>query len=140
MFHENALAIATATATDRSTFPVDSVAAVGATFTYENELGSTMTFTVGAGGELSGTYTSAVSGGGGPVSGPMAGFIDSHSIAWSVSWPNAPAVTSWTGAFISNGTGFNIETLWYMATQASTSGAPFWTAVQAGADTFTPTP
>ena len=134
MLHENALAIANAT--DRSELPIDAVLAAGATVTYVNELGSTAAFTVGVGGTLSGTYTSAVSGGGTAVSGPITGFVDGYAIAWSVSWPNAPAITSWTGAFIQSGTGFQIETLWYMATQSSSSATPFWTAVNAGADTF----
>ena len=135
MLHENALALANAT--DRSELPIDAVHATGSTTTYVNELGSTAVFTVGSGGLLSGTYTSAVSGGGGPVSGPITGFIDGYAIAWSVSWPNTPAITSWTGAFISSGTGYEIEALWYMATQASSSSTPFWNAVHAGADTFT---
>ncbi|GAA0662688.1 hypothetical protein FHT00_001363 [Sphingomonas insulae] len=63
--------------------------------TWVNELGSTATFTFGANGMLSGTYTSKVSGGGGTISGAITGYYKGYTIAWSVLWPtNPPAITS----------------------------------------------
>jgi len=138
MLHEQALAIALATE-EAGDAAIDSPLA-GASIVYVNELGSTAAFTFGASGVLTGTYTSTVSSGGGTISGAITGWYRGYAIAWSVAWPtNPPAITSWTGEAINSSGSGSIETLWYMVTQTPNPGDPtqFWTAVNAGADTFT---
>lgn len=139
MRHEQALAFALAG--ERQGLASAESPLAGASATWVNELGSTAAFTFGPNGTLTGTYTSKVSSGGGSISGPISGWYAGNTIAWSVAWPtNPPAITSWTGEAVSTGSGYAIETLWYMVTQTANPGDPsqFWTAVHAGADTFTP--
>lgn len=142
MLHEQALALAIG-ANENTALSVatDDVFLVDTTGTFVNQLGSTATLNFGANGQLTGTYTSNVSSGGGTISGPITGWYDGWTIAWSVNWPTkTPAITSWTGQYIQNGSAFTIQTLWYMVTQTANPGDPtqFWTAVNAGTDTFTP--
>ncbi|MEH3160331.1 MAG: avidin/streptavidin family protein [Sphingomonas taxi] len=139
MKHEQALALALAGG--EQGFAPASSPLIDASATWVNELGSTAQFNFGAGGVLTGTYTSNVSTGGGSISGPITGWYSQNAIAWSVAWPtNPPAITSWTGEAVRAASGYVIETLWYMVTQTANPGDPtqFWTAVNAGADTFTP--
>jgi hypothetical protein len=135
MKHENALGLMLAHATHGHAASASPRA--GTSFVYKNELGSTASFSLDGNNSLSGTYTSVVSGGGQPVSGPITGWVNGYAITWSVLWPtNPPTLTSWIGEFLTNGT---IETLWYLVGQTATPGDPtqFWTAINAGTDTFT---
>jgi hypothetical protein len=137
MLHEQALTTATANSTTGADWTASAL--TGTSVTYVNELGSTMKLQFGNNGVVTGTYTSKVSSGGGTISGPVAGWYQGLMIGWSVMWPtNPPALTVWVGEFIVPS--YKIETLWYMGTQTATPGAPdqFWTAINAGADTFTP--
>lgn len=139
MRHEQALDLAMAPVGGRAEAAGPSLADVAVTWV--NELGSTAAFTFGAGGAVTGTYTSPVSSGGGTVSGPIAGWCDGYVIAWTVLWPtNPPATTAWVGEAVRGPAGTVIETLWHLVTQTPTPGDPtqFWTAIHAGADTFTP--
>jgi Avidin family len=57
-----------------------------------NELNSKMTLKV-QGVKISGTYTSAVSGGGGSVSGKLSGYVNGNMISFVVNWPSS--ITAW---------------------------------------------
>lgn len=53
-----------------------------------NELNSYMELDVD-GSEISGTYTSAVSGGGGPVTGDLSGYVNGNLISFVVNWSSS---------------------------------------------------
>ncbi|MBY0337401.1 MAG: avidin/streptavidin family protein [Acetobacteraceae bacterium] len=103
---------------------------------WRNELGSTMELAV-QGGSITGTYTSAVSSGGGPVTGALAGHVNGDLIAFTVRWP-APAITAWVGQLVVAGGAEAIETLWQMTTNVADAEEPtkLWQSVLAGADRF----
>jgi Avidin family len=103
---------------------------------WHNQLGSTASFVV-AGNILTGTYTSAVSGGGTPVSGPISGYINGDLIAFSVNWPSA-AITAWVGQLVTDNAVDTIKTLWQMTTNVADADEPtgLWASVYAGADNF----
>lgn len=107
----------------------------GQAYTWRNELGSTMTFTL-SNMQLSGTYQSAV-GADGPVSGPLLGWTDGGVIAFAVNWPNS-AITTWTGHLMIGDDGLIIETLWQMGTALENPTKPddLWTSILAGSDRF----
>ncbi len=117
--------------------------AVGATRydfsgTWVNELGSTMD--VAASDELlTGTFTSRVSGSGGPAKGSLTGWASGYLIAVTVRWDATAAITSWVGQFVREGTGEAIESLWQMTNATANPEDPteLWHSVLAGADRFT---
>jgi hypothetical protein len=108
---------------------------------WQNEYLSTVNFVVN-GPSVSGTYTSAVSGGGTPVSGPIVGCLSGDTIAFSVIWPTKQAsITSWVGQAVTGPLGTPVlETLWYLVSDISEDPSQVWTSVYAGADIFTPAP
>jgi hypothetical protein len=103
---------------------------------WHNQLGSTANFAV-AGNVLTGVYTSAVSSGGTPVSGPISGYINGDLISFSVVWPSA-AITAWVGQLVSENAVDTIKTLWQMTTNVPDASEPtgLWASVYAGADNF----
>jgi Avidin family len=102
-----------------------------------NELGSQADFVI-QGSDISGTYTSAVSGSGSPISGIVTGFINGDLIAFSVLWPTA-AITSWVGQLNDNSGNEVIQTLWQMTVNVPELEEPtqLWASINAGADNFT---
>jgi len=103
---------------------------------WQNELGSTMTIMSFDGENFSGTYTSAVSEGEGPVTGTLAGTLAGDAVAFTVNWsPTFSSATSWNGLVLTSGGELVIYSLWHLAsTPESTEG--FWQSIQAGADLF----
>ena len=103
-----------------------------------NELHSSMELTV-RGTSVSGKYTSAVSGEGGTVSGPIIGYVAGDVIAFSVLWPGAtPSITSWVGQLVTENGEQTLDTLWHLIVNASDAQDPnsIWTTIHAGADSF----
>ncbi len=101
---------------------------VGATYTWVNELGSTMTTSWGADGLITGTYVSLVGCGAGTAR-PLTGWWNNAAVTFTVNWQECKSLTSWTGNY---GAG-KITTLWLL----TLSGPPQWNSINAGADTFT---
>lgn len=133
MHHEKAVAIAESSASAAANANI-----AGA---WKNELGSVMEIAV-SGNIVSGTYTSAQSGGGGPVSGPLQGYVAGDLVSFQVLWPGG-SITAWVGHVFGGGGGTIaslIETLWYLVSEIPNPDDPddFWQAVLAGADSFIP--
>ncbi len=99
-----------------------------ATYTWVNELGSTMTTTWGVDGLITGTYVSAVGCGAGTVR-PLTGWWNNAAMTFTVNWQECNSLTSWTGNYALG----KITTLWLL----TVSGPPEWNSINAGADTFT---
>ena len=105
---------------------------------WQNELDSIMNITSMSGANFSGTYTSSVSGGGGPVTGSLSGTISGDAIGFTVNWsPAANSVTSWNGLLLSDAGNPVIYTLWHLATTPE-QNSDFWESILAGADLFVP--
>ena len=126
MKHEDALALAPAAPGTQADFSGH----------WKNELKSTMDLTV-SGSAVTGTYTSHVSGGGGPITGPIVGFVSGHTISFIVNWPSA-SITAWVGHLVKERHHEVIETLWQLATPTTNPNDPteLWESVFAGADRF----
>jgi hypothetical protein len=101
---------------------------------WKNELTSTMELTQNA-DRLSGTYTSAVSGGGGSTIGDLQGYVDGDLISFIVHWRDFQAITAWVGQLDPQTAAQTIRTLWQMTKQVA-SGEE-WASINAGADSFT---
>jgi hypothetical protein len=103
---------------------------------WRNQLGSTMQLTV-TGTQVSGSYESAVSSGGGTIRGDLTGHVNGDLIAFTVNWP-VPAITAWVGQLTSDGGNDVITTLWQMTTNVPDNEEPrgLWQSVLAGADRF----
>ena len=101
---------------------------------WKNELTSTMDLTQNA-DRLSGTYTSAVSGGGGSTIGDLQGYVDGDLISFIVHWRDFQAITAWVGQLDPQTAAQTIRTLWQMTKQVA-SGEE-WASINAGADSFT---
>lgn len=96
---------------------------------WKNELASSMTV-VQNGSAVSGTYTSAVSGGGASTSGDLTGYVDGDLIAFVVHWRDFQAITSWVGQL----EGGSLKTLWQMTKQVAVGEE--WASINAGSDVF----
>jgi hypothetical protein len=107
--------------------------------TWQNELGSTMIITSFDGKNFSGSYTSAVSGGSGPVTGTLTGTLSGDAIGFTVNWsPTYSSVTSWNGLVLTWGEGLAIYALWHLAATPE-SATDVWESILAGADLFVQT-
>jgi hypothetical protein len=105
---------------------------------WQNELGSEMAIKSFDGTTFSGTYTSAVSSGGGSVTGTLAGTVNGDAIGFLVNWGGSiSAVTSWSGLLLGDQSSLLIYSLWHLASTPSTVEA-FWESILAGADIFIP--
>ena len=103
-----------------------------------NELHSSMDLTI-RGTSVSGEYTSAVSGEGGTVSGPIAGYVAGDVIAFSVLWPGTtPSITSWVGQLVTENGAQTLDTLWHLILSVPDAQDPnsIWTTIHSGADSF----
>jgi hypothetical protein len=106
---------------------------------WKNQYGSVAEFTV-TGSDVTGTYTSAVSSGGGSISGPIVGHTTGDIISFAVLWPSAkPSITTWAGQVIDDNGSEVLKTLWYLVTDIQDASEPtgLWAATYAGADEFT---
>ncbi|MES2045095.1 MAG: avidin/streptavidin family protein [Pseudomonadota bacterium] len=104
-----------------------------------NELGSTMTVTAQApDGHFSGAYTSAVSGTGQQVHGPVQGFVTNDSVGWVVDWtPTFRSTTSWAGKILRDPTGAPmIYTLWNLSRELADPAEDWWESFLSGSDRF----
>lgn len=114
------------------------LAGTGATYdfsgTWKNELGSGMVLSQ-AGNTLSGTYQSAVSGGGGSTTGDLIGYVDGDLVSVIVHWRDFQAITAWVGQLVPNASPAQILTLWQMTQQVAVGEE--WKSINAGTDTFT---
>jgi hypothetical protein len=102
--------------------------------TWANELGSQMVLSQN-GDALSGTYDSAVSGGGTSTTGDLLGYVDGDLISVVVHWRLFQAITAWVGQLVPNASPAQILTLWQMTQQVSAGDE--WQSINAGTDTFT---
>jgi hypothetical protein len=103
-----------------------------------NELGSRMEL-VQDGDQLTGTYTSPVSQGGGTATGALVGWVSGLLIAVTVRWDSYAALTSWVGQVVEpSGLPDAIEALWQMTNAIPDPSQPgeLWQSVLAGADEF----
>jgi Avidin family len=133
MQHEKALGRALATS---------GIAIAAANFSghWVNELHSSMELTID-GNSVSGTYTSKVSSNenGGPVSGPVIGYVAGDVIAFSVLWPGSTAsITSWVGQIVTENGDQTLNALWHLIVNVPNAEDPnsIWTTIHAGADIF----
>jgi hypothetical protein len=103
---------------------------------WENELISTMDLTI-TGSNVTGNYTSTVSGTGQTISGPIIGVVSGQVISFIVNWPNA-SITAWVGHLVKEGSDEVLETLWNLAMSMPNPNDPneLWESVFAGADRF----
>lgn len=100
-----------------------------------NELHSSMDLTI-SGASVSGKYTSAVSGEGGPVCGDIIGYVASDVIAFSVLWPGpVPSITSWVGQLVMKNGEDVLDTLRHLVVSVPDAEDPnsIWTTIHAGA-------
>ena len=102
--------------------------------TWVNELGSEVVL-VQANDMLTGTYESAVSGGGTTTTGDLQGYVDGDLISFVVHWRDFQAITAWVGQLDPNASEETINTLWQMTKQVSAGEE--WASINAGADYFT---
>lgn len=104
---------------------------------WKNQMGSTMDLAV-THSDLTGTYTSSTSGGGGPVTGTLKGFVAGDLISFLVLWPGG-SMTAWTGQLVDDVAAPRIKTLWHLVTDVPEGDEPtkLWTSTFAGADEFT---
>jgi hypothetical protein len=103
---------------------------------WENELGSTLDITNFNGTVFSGTYTSSVSSGQNPVSGPVEGTLAGDAVGFTVNWlPTYSSVTSWNGLLLTDGSSLALYTLWQLASTPE-SELNYWESILAGADLF----
>jgi hypothetical protein len=102
-----------------------------------NELTSYMDLTIN-GTVVTGTYVSAVSDNGGPVSAPLAGTVAGDLLSFTVNW--GMAITAWVGHGVVDDAGNpQILTLWHLVQPVDNEENPKqqWKMVLAGADEFT---
>ena len=102
---------------------------------WTNELGSYMDLTI-KGTAVTGTYVSAVSSGGGPISMPISGTTVGDLISFTVNWGSA--ITAWVGHGVLSNEQPQILTLWHLvlAIDDETNPEEEWKTVMAGADEF----
>lgn len=126
MKHEHALELA----------PKRSATRVSFNGKWRNELKSTMTLRV-KGTTVGGKYTSHVSSTGDTVSGPISGFVNGYTIAFTVRWP-VPSITAWVGQLVRHKGRDVLTTLWQLTSEVESPGnsTELWNSVNCGADTF----
>ena len=109
--------------------------------TWINELGSKMIVNnQDPDGSFTGQYSSAVSGQGPAVGGPLSGYLSGDSIVFVVTWDGYPSATAWSGLVLTMPSGDPvIYALWHLAVTPQ-SDANWWEAINAGADLFYWTP
>ncbi|MBC5768725.1 avidin/streptavidin family protein [Ramlibacter albus] len=132
MKHETALQIAVKT--ENKPGPKSPATWLGK---WENQIGSEMTLAV-TGTDVTGSYTSASSSGGGPVTGALKGNVSGDLISFLVLWPGG-SMTAWTGQLVDDQTAPRIKTLWNLVTDVPDPEEPkrLWTSTFTGADEFT---
>lgn len=101
-------------------------------YTWVNELGSTMTFTIASNSSVTGTYVSKVGCEAGKPF-PLLGWYNNLAITFTVNWYQCKSLTAWTGHWVTIGGSNQIVTLWYLAI----SGDQKWNSTVAGTDVFT---
>jgi hypothetical protein len=135
MNHEKALAALLNV--KRAAPPAAAKPFVGFAGKWQNEYQSVADFKVN-GSNVSGTYTSKVSGSGKTVSGPIVGQLSGDVIAFTVLWPtDDPSITSWVGQVTNDGGAETLETLWHLVMNISEDPNDVWKSVLAGAHFFT---
>ncbi len=103
-----------------------------------NEYGSTMDLTV-TGNQLTGSYTTAVSSTGQPLTAPLTGTVQGDLVSFTVNWTPLMSITAWVGQMVDEAAGTpRIVTLWQMTTEVPDDQEPtgLWTSILAGTDTF----
>lgn len=101
-----------------------------------NQYKSTMDLVINE-SDVTGSYTSASSASGGPVTGPLKGYIAGDRISFMVLWPKG-SITAWVGQMIDDQVNPKIKTLWHLVTEVPDIDEPdrLWVSVLAGADDF----
>lgn len=129
MLHEKAVTIAESS--------VNSTSALDFTGLWRNQMLSTMDLTV-TGKDVTGTYTSSSSSGGGPVTGTIKGYASGDLISFLVLWPGG-SQTAWVGQAVGSDAAPTIRSLWHLVTNVPDASEPkeLWTSIYAGADEFT---
>ena len=90
-----------------------------------------------SGSDVTGTYTSASSGAGGPVTGPLKAYVSGDLISFLVLWPGG-SMTAWVGQLVDEQTDPRIKTLWHLVTNIPDADEPnkLWMSTFTGADEF----
>lgn len=103
---------------------------------WRNQMNSTMDITVHD-NDVTGIYTSASSSGGGPIAGPLKGYVSGDLISFLVLWPGG-SQTAWVGQMIGSDEHPIIRTLWHLVTNVPDANEPkeLWTSTFTGADEF----
>jgi hypothetical protein len=137
MIHEKVLAAILRTKNAKPAGPPRAFA--GFAGRWQNEYKSIADFTINR-SNVTGIYTSTVSGAGNTISGPIVGQVAGDAIAFTVLWPTtAPSITTWVGQVIidTNTKSETLETLWHLVMDISEDPNEVWESVFAGADVFT---
>ena len=131
MRHEAAVKFALSTENKKG--PTTPAAWVGK---WKNQIGSEMDLKV-AGSDVTGSYTSADSSGGKPITGDLKGNVYGDLISFLVLWPGG-SMTAWTGQLVDDENAPRIKTLWHLVTDVPDPDEPkrLWTSTFAGADEF----
>lgn len=103
---------------------------------WRNRMGSTMDLAV-VWADVTGSYTSATSGAGGPITGVLRGFVAGDLISSLVLWPGG-SMTAWTGQLIDDALAPRIKTLWHLVSDVPDGDEPtkLWMSTFAGSDEF----
>jgi hypothetical protein len=134
MAHEKALAALLSKKAPKAA--ARTVSALDFSGTWQNEYGSTAQFVV-SGSNVSGTYTSQVSGSNQTITGPIVGQVTGDVIGFTVLWPTPdPSLTAWAGQLVDDGGNETLETLWYLVMDVSDDPNQLWKSTLAGADFF----
>jgi hypothetical protein len=122
---------------------------VSLTGTWYNELNSKLVVNSASGGQLYGSYYSAVGqaqyiypvvGQYNPAPLPSGGQAMSWTVVWNNAYGNSHSTTAWSGQFQKNDAGDEeIYTLWLLASEVQSSDQD-WGSTQVGQDTFTRNP
>ena len=94
---------------------------------WKNQMGSYMDLSV-TGNDVTGTYTSSSSSGGGPVTGTLKGNVAGDLIAFIVAWPGG-SMTAWTGQLVDDEIAPRIKTLWHLVTDVPDAEGPLLAGV-----------
>lgn len=105
--------------------------------TWHNQHGSTMDLEVGARGEVTGRFRTAVGLAEPGEEFAVTGFVQGDMVAFTVDFGARRSLTAWVGHGCVEGGVARLETLWQMVVAGPSSGArPPWRGTWAGADTF----
>jgi hypothetical protein len=103
---------------------------------WTNQIGSTMDLVV-SGSDVTGRYTSKTSDAGGPITGPLKGYVAGNVVSFLVLWPSG-SITAWVSQLVDVQVNPRIKTLWNLVTDVKDEDEAdrLWGSVLTGADEF----